>query len=177
VEACARAWNGGATLLVGADASREKLRAELQRSPAVVHFATHIVGSPDASRDGLIALSLTDRNEAELLAPLEISRWKMGGGLVVLNGCHSAAGNRAWSGLMGLTRAWLSAGARSVVASLWDTPDDTGSLFRTFYNNLRGQSNQNAVAALRLAQLEMIRSGDWRSHPRYWGAYFVVGSQ
>ena len=177
LEACARAWNGEATLLEGAQARRAQVREQLRRGPAVVHFATHIVASPDAGHDGLIALSLTDRNEAELLSPLEISRWKIRAGVVVLNGCHSAAGNRPWSGLMGLTRAWLSAGAQAVVASRWDTPDDTGELFRAFYYNLRTQKNQNAVRALRSAQLEMIRSGDWRAHPRYWGAYFVVGSQ
>ena len=176
LEACARAWNGQSTLLTGGDATGLRLREQLRRSPAVVHFATHIVGSPDANREGLIALSLNHGGEAELLPPLEISRWRIRAGVVVLNGCHSSAGQRPWSGLMGLTRAWLSAGAESVVASLWDTPDDSGPMFRIFYYNLRKQQDQNAVRALRLAQVEMIQAGDWRAHPRYWGAYFVVGS-
>jgi CHAT domain-containing protein/predicted negative regulator of RcsB-dependent stress response len=177
LDACARAWSGPSALLKGADASRAKLRDQLQRSPEVVHFATHIVSSPDRRQEGLIALSLTGQNEAEFLSPLEISRWRIHAGVVVLNGCHSAASNRPWSGLMGLTRAWLSAGAESVVVSRWETPDDSGSLFSDFYYNLRARKNQTAVAALRSAQLSMIRSGDWRAHPRYWGAYFVVGSQ
>ncbi|HYW43879.1 MAG TPA: CHAT domain-containing protein [Bryobacteraceae bacterium] len=178
LDACSRAWNGEHVLLEGADASRAKLVEELRRNPAVVHFATHMLESSDRARYGLIALSLTVRNETELLPPIEIASWRIRAAVVVLSGCHSAEGeNKQWAGMVGLTRAWLSAGAESVVASRWDTPDDEGPLFQVFYRTLSGQDRQNAAEALRAAQLDMIRSGGWRARPRYWGAYFVVGNQ
>jgi CHAT domain-containing protein len=69
------------------------------------------------------------------------------------------------------------AGARSVIGSNWATPDQSGALFGALYRNLSGDGGNSPAAALRAAQLEMIRSGDWRAKPGYWGAYFVVGSQ
>ena len=178
VEACAGLWKGDRVLLEGEDASRDNLRRELARDPAVVHLATHILESSGPEPQGLIALSLTPRLENELLPPQEIAGWRTGAELVVVSGCHSAlAPALPGTGMLGLTRAWLAAGARTVIASNWATPDETGSLFRALYRNLSANANLGPSAALRAAQLEMIHSGDWRALPRYWGAYFAVGVQ
>jgi len=197
LDACSRSWRGQSVLLKGADASRRNLVEQLRRNPAVVHFATHILGTkaleshagegvvPGSSQGlgpgsayGLIALSLTDRNEPELLQPGEIAAWSLkAGGLVVLSGCDSAEGTvLQGTGLMGLTRAWLAAGAQSVVGSRWATLDEDGGLFRAFYGYLSGP-RPDPAQALRAAQLEMIHSPGWRARPRYWGAYFMVGSR
>ena len=107
-------------------------------------------------------------------APLEPS-WS---GLVVLSGCHSAEGAQLpGTGLLGLTRAWLMAGAESVIGSNWAMPDESGALFGALYRNLSGERGGSPATALRAAQMEMIRSGGWRARPGYWGAYFVVGNQ
>jgi CHAT domain-containing protein len=109
---------------------------------------------------------------------MEIERWKVHVGLVVLSGCHSGAGAvLPGTGLLGLTRAWLTAGAQSVLASRWATPDEEGDLFYAFYRALSGQRHADSTEALRAAQLEMIHAGGWRSKPQYWGTYFVVGNQ
>jgi CHAT domain-containing protein len=79
--------------------------------------------------------------------------------------------------LLGLTRAWLMAGAHSVIGSSWATTDESGALFGALYRNLSEGRGSSPAAALRAAQLEMIRSGGWRAKTGYWGAYFVVGSQ
>jgi CHAT domain-containing protein len=192
LDACARAWNSESALLKGAAASRANVIDQLRRRPAVVHFATHFVGTKvrethaDEGRVrgtdnrlayGLIALSLTDRDEPELLQPAEIASWRLETGLVVLSGCDSAEGTiLEGTGLMGLTRAWLAAGAQSVVASRWATPDEDGALFRSFYRHLREQGGADPARALKAAQVDMIRSHGWRRHPQYWGAYFMVGS-
>jgi CHAT domain-containing protein len=78
---------------------------------------------------------------------------------------------------MGLTRAWLIAGAQSVLASRWATPDEEGELFEAFYKDLSSHRHADPSQALRSAQLEMIHAGGWRAEPRYWGTYFVVGNQ
>jgi tetratricopeptide (TPR) repeat protein len=178
LDACARSWQGERVLLKGAAASRERLAEQLRRNPAVVHMATHVLQSAERPSYGLIALSLTPRGESELLPPFEIAGWRTNAGLVVLSGCHSAEGAQLpGTGLLGLTRAWLMAGAQSVISSNWATPDESGELFGALYRNLSRESGGSPAAALRAAQLEMIRSGGWRAKPSFWGAYFVVGSQ
>jgi CHAT domain-containing protein len=176
IDACARNWHGEQVLLKGVAASRAGLAEQLRRNPAVIHLATHVLESPE--RYGLIALSLTAQRESELLPPYEIAGWRTNAGLVVMSGCHSASGTELpGTGLLGLTRAWLIAGARSVIASNWPVADDSGALFGALYRNLSADSRTPPATALRAAQLEMIRSGGWRAKPSYWGAYFVMGSQ
>lgn len=178
LDRCSWAWKGEHVLLKGAAASRRNLMEQLHRNPAVIHFATHFLESSVRPSYGLIALSLTERNETELLQPAEIASWKVHAGLVVLSGCHSGAGVALpGTGLMGLTRAWLSAGAQAVLASRWTTPDGDGDLFEAFYRDLSSQRHPDPARALRTGQLAMIHAGGWRAQPRYWGTYFVVGNQ
>jgi CHAT domain-containing protein len=175
---CARAWDGESILLRGAGATRRNLAQQMRRNPAVVHLATHVLESPERPAVGLIALSLTDGEETELLTPFEIAHWRIDAGLVVLSGCYSAQGAALpGTGLMGLTRAWLTAGARAVVSSRWPTPDEDGPLFKALYRNLRTEHRADPGQALRIAQLEMIRSGGGHAQPRYWGAYYVIGGE
>lgn len=178
VDRCSIAWKGERVLLKGADASRQKLTEQLQRGPAVVHFATHFLESPQKPSYGLIALSLNEQHETELLQPTDIERWRIRAGVVVLSGCNSGAGNALpGTGLLGLTRSWLIAGAQSVLASRWATPDEDGELFRPFYDSLGRHVPGGSAQALQSAQLAMLRAGGRRAQPRYWGAYFVVGTQ
>jgi CHAT domain-containing protein len=178
LEHCARAWDGASILLEGVGATRRNLADKMRRNPAVVHFATHVLESPERPAFGMIALSLTEKKEAELLTPFEIAHWRIDAGLIVLSGCYSAQGAALpGTGLMGLTRAWLTAGARAVVASRWPTPDEDGPLFKALYRNLRTERRADPGQALRTAQLEMIRSGGWHAQPRYWGAYYVIGGE
>jgi tetratricopeptide (TPR) repeat protein len=172
----AHAWNGESVLLKGADASRERLRVQLARRPAVVHIATHVVESADRPAYGLIALSLTPRHESQLVSPYEIAGWHTDADLIVLSGCSSGQGEvRPGTGLLGLTRAWLTAGARAVIASNWSTPDTSGALFHSLYRHLAARPDAGPAEALHAAQLEMLHSRDWRANPRYWGAFFVMG--
>lgn len=174
IRACARAWGAGPSppvLLEGPEASREALQKVLEQRPSVLHLATHVV---EKDRRGWIALSLLPSGEAQLLGPLEVASWRMDRGLVVLSGCSSGQGEALpGAGLMGLTRAWLAAGASAVVASRWPTPDDSGELFLAFYRHLRASGRP--AAALQRAQLEMLHSANWRSSRKYWAAFFTVG--
>jgi CHAT domain-containing protein len=178
VETCARAWHGRSVLLRGGDATRENLVQALLQRPAAVHLAAHYLESAGPNRHGLIALSLSPTGDSQVLTPVEISRWHIQAGLVVLSGCHSAAGAPLpGEGALGLPRAWLAAGAESVVGSLWNTPDDDGALFAELYRNLRALGRLDAARALREAQLSMIRSGGRFGRPSYWGAYFIVANR
>jgi CHAT domain-containing protein len=143
----------------------------------VVHLAA-IVGILQQPSANAVALSLTDRGDTEVLPPFEIARWRTNAGLVVLSGCHSGGGAvLPGTGLLGLTRAWLMAGAQAVIGTNWATPDESGAIFGALYRNLSAGRGAHPADALRAAQLEMIHAGGWRAQPSYWGAYFVVGKQ
>jgi CHAT domain-containing protein len=181
VESCARIWDarsGAAILLEGAEASPDRLREALRGRLSVIHIAAHFLQEPTAQRSSTIALSLADSGSPQMFSPLEITRTKINAGVVVLSGCSSGrADTLPASGLMGLTRAWLAGGARAVVASHWPTPDDSGPLFVDFYRYFCTRPQAGPAVALQQAQLDMLRAGGWRSRPRYWATYFVVGDQ
>lgn len=181
---CAAAWQAPRLpiFLEGAAASRERLRRALETRPAVLHFATHVVQSTVNSgaeaRSGLIVLSLNQAGQHEVLSPVEVATWNLHGAVVSLSGCSSGSAEALpATGLVGLTRACLAAGARAVVASRWPTPDDTGALFLAFYRYLHDSPEAGPAVALQRAQIDMLRSGTWRLHPVYWAAYFVTGNQ
>ncbi len=178
---CAAAFSGSQTpvLLEGPAASRQILQAALNRHPAVLHFATHVLHSSRAAgSSGVLVLSLNPAGQHDVLSPVEIATWNLHGALVSLSGCGSGSADALpATGLMGLTRACQAAGARAVVASRWPTPDDAGTLFLAFYRYLRAVPQAGPAVALQRAQIDMLRSCTWRSSPLYWGAYFVTGNQ
>ena len=179
IESCARAWDPQPSILLeGPQASPQRVHEALQTRPSVLHVAAHFLEGNVPPRHSLIALSLGERGDLQLLSPLEITRYKFNAGVVVLSGCSSGRGEvLPASGLMGLTRAWLAGGARAVVASHWPTVDDTGPLFVAFYRYLHQTPEAGPAKALQRAQCDILRGSGWQSHPRYWATYFVVGNQ
>jgi CHAT domain-containing protein len=178
LQTSAKAWGGPATLLLGPESTGRNLAVQLVRlNPAIVHVAAHFLRSRATPAYGLMALSVT-AGQTELVSPMEISHWRTNAELVVLSGCHSAAGPVVpGAGLLGLTRAWLAAGAKAVIATRWDIPDDAGDAFSLLYGILRNQDHPDPALALAEARRQMIRSGGWRARPRYWGAYSLVGNE
>ena len=124
-----------------------------------------------------MALSLDPAGRTEVVAPHEIAHWRMAARLVVLSGCDSAAGEPIpGTGVFGLSRAWIAAGARHVVATHWATPDQAGTLLVSLYRHLREQPRSGAELALCRAQRDMIDTRGWTSRPSYWAAFFGVGT-
>src|SRR5204863_5318611 len=89
--------------------------------------------------------------------------------LVTISACHSA-GSRAdaGEGLLGFTWAFLQAGARNVVAGLWEADDEAAAaIMAGFYEKLA--SGERPETALRSAKLKLVRSKGPRRLPYYWG--------
>jgi CHAT domain-containing protein len=175
VEACARAWHGQDTrLLTGTRAAIGEFRSAAAGGASILHFATHVVPGSGDYRSGLIALSLNHSGEMELLGPKEILASPVSADLVVMNGCHSAQGESVRSnGRMGLTRAWIGAGAGSVLATQWDIRDaDSEQLMVGFYTALRKAPEKGLAEALRRAQLEALHA-DPRNVKR-WASYYLL---
>jgi CHAT domain-containing protein len=113
--------------------------------------------------------------EDGLLEAAEISRLDLDCDLAVVSACQTGRGRLlSGEGIVGLSRAFLLAGARAVVVSLRNVSDaSTSRLMKNFYRNLtEGSSN---AAALRKAKLEMIQSGRQTRHPYYWSSFVIIG--
>ncbi len=180
LQACARTWNPAKSrILTGADADLRGVRAALNSNPAVIHFATHVIPAQGSYSSGLIALGLDNTGVMGLMGPAEIVARPAAPGLVVLDGCHSAQGDTLpGTGLMGLTRAWLAAGAHSVLATHWDVPDEGASkMMVAFYEALRAHPERGPDAALQQAQRSVQDSGRAQGNPAVWAAYFVTGRE
>ncbi len=171
---------GTVNLLTGAQVNTKSLRAALSNNPHIIHIAAHFVTENLPDAEPSLALGVNSQGVPELVSPKETATFNTHARLVVLNGCGSGSGpGRPGSGLMGLTRAWLAAGVQTTIASLWPTPDDTGEMFLGLYERISNQNellNSPQIAeALRQSQLSCLRSKTFRSKPKYWSAFFVVG--
>ena len=174
VEQCSRQWPSS-RILAGPDANPVRLSHALSEFPyAAIHLAVHVVPAPDAPQENLVALSLDADGRPTYIGPEWIGARRVGQSLVVMNGCRSGSGTVTGEGLMGLTRAWLRAGATRVLSTYWPTNDNGGTFAREFYNQFLSRKLTHAEA-LRQAQLTMAQSTDWRANPRHWAAYFLTG--
>jgi CHAT domain-containing protein/uncharacterized protein HemY len=143
-----------------------------------VHFATH--GYLDTTRAGLsaIVLSLVDREGKPLdgfLRVHDIYNLNLPAELVVLSACETGLGKDVkGEGLDGLTRAFMYAGARRLIVSLWNVNDKaTAALMQRLYAGML-RSGKTPAAALRAAQIELMRTRQW-SAPYYWAAFVMQG--
>jgi len=162
----------------GFEANREAATSTRLAEYRIVHFATH--GVLNARRPELsgIVLSLFDergQKQDGFLRLHDVYNLRLDADLVVLSGCQTALGkDLKGEGLVGLTRGFMYAGARSVVASLWQVDDEsTAELMKRFYRAML-KENRRPADALRAAQLEMSRDKRWYA-PFYWAGFVLQG--
>jgi len=146
-----------------------------------IHFATHGILGFDTSQQPALVLSLVDNDGQPddeggvndgFLRLDEVTRLKLNADLVVLSACRTGQGRLAnGEGVIGLARAFLYAGSRGVVSTLWSVDDkETASLMTSFYGHLKDE--QSAAAALQSTKLEMIKAG---KPPLYWAPFILIG--
>jgi CHAT domain-containing protein len=163
---------------VGFAASRATaISGELGRYQ-MVHFATH--GLIDSRRPELSSLVLSlvnERGEPQngFLRLHDIYNLKLHADLVVLSACQTALGQEIrGEGLVGLTRGFMYAGAARVLASLWSVDDRaTSVLMQRFYRQMIS-GGLSPAAALRQAQIEMLREPRWHD-PYFWAGFSLQG--
>jgi CHAT domain-containing protein len=167
----------GVKPLIGPQATKEFVLKRLQQGGvAVIHFATH------GSENGEILLapsattSLTKSVPEErdyILTMKEVQESGIRAQLVVLSCCHSGRGEINSEGVVGMSRAFLAAGARAVVASLWAIDDRaTMEFMLKFYSHLK--KGDSASTSLQQAMKEM-RDEEIYSEPKYWAPFFIIG--
>ena len=159
-------------------AGRERVVAGDLRPFRAVHFATHgVLDAGNPALSGLVLSRVDERGRPRegFLGLRDLYDLRLDADLVVLSGCRTALGREVrGEGLVGLTRAFLYAGAPRVVASLWRVDDRaTAELMSRFYRAL-WQEALPPAAALRAAQQALRRERRWR-HPALWAGFVLVG--
>jgi len=191
VLALAAVWGDRASVALGAEATEE--RVKLATDARVLHIAAHGLIEPIAPLDSAIALTppapgCTSCDNGLLQAWEILEQVRLDADLVSLSACRTALGEElAGEGMVGLTRAFQYAGARTVLASLWSVADaSTAELMARFYAHLK--AGQSKDEALRDAQVELL-TGPIRSlgsaepleldasHPFHWAAFELFGDR
>jgi CHAT domain-containing protein len=175
----------GVRSLTGRLATERAVRDRMAKAP-VIHLATHgFAYSADArALDSFVALAPDSLAGAEgngLLTVGEVieDAPHLTADLVVLSACQTGLGNlRQAEGTVGLQRAFLAKGARSVLVSLWSVSDEaTELLMRRFYTHwLHDTDEPSKAEALRRAQGDVRRTPKF-SDPRFWAAFQLVGAR
>ena len=162
------------TPLTGKTATKREVLKGL-RSVALVHFAAH--GSMETGE-----IALTPNPERKYKVPTkedfiltigDVLNAQLRAKLVVLSCCHSGRGEIKAEGVVGIARAFMGAGARSVLVSLWAIDDEaTLEFMRCFYHHL--VEGRSASEALNLT-MKSRRESDKYSDIKYWAPFLLIG--
>lgn len=167
-----------AAIARGRPASRVLVRKEATESAfrqlaggfRYVHFATHGAFDPGSPLESTLMLAPEARGDGRLTAD-KLYSMRLHADLVTLSACETGLGKVA-SGddVVGLTRAFLYAGSRSIVASLWKVDDEATSYLMTrFYEGLGRTDKRNALRQAQIATRQRY------PHPFFWAAFQLTG--
>ena len=160
--------------LIGKQATKDEVLRRIS-SVALVHIAAHgkmetgeITLAPNTTRS-----SVNPAREDYLLTMKDVLNAQIRARLVVLSCCHSARGEVKAEGVVGIARAFLGAGARSVLVSLWAIDDEaTMEFMKVFYQQL--VHKRSASEALNEA-MKSMRESDRFSAVKYWAPFVLIG--
>jgi CHAT domain-containing protein len=163
-------------VLVDTSATEANFKALPLADFRVIHLAVHGVASPQfPDRAALVLGNSQGSQEDGLLQAREIRDLTIHADLVTLSACESGSGKLLGEeGIESLERAFMLAGAKSVIASLW-TADDTFTiaLMKRLYQHLVSGSDKGA--ALQQAKLDLLKEFGDQALPIYWAGFTLVG--
>ena len=164
----------GSSINVGADATETLFKSRDLGRFGIIHFATHGLVTPASPARSALILLAGGPGEDGFLQAREIGQLSVEASLVVLSACRTAVGRRSPSeGVQSLARAFLTAGASSVLCSLRNVGDaETARLMAGFYRSLgAGRSTASALRAAKLQVISMNREGP----PAAWASFILIG--
>jgi CHAT domain-containing protein len=160
VVAAARFLGPTSAVLTGENATESAVKAQKLGDFDVLHFAVHAFADPKfPERAALVLLNDPAGEDDGLLQPREIGQFRLNAGVVVLSACDTAVGpTLGQEGVLNIARAFLLAGARSVITTLWAVSDATSTaVMRRFYENLAaGESVATALTRSKATVLEQF---------------------
>ena len=172
--------------LTGTEATKDEVLKRIATA-ALVHIAAHgrketgeiaLAANPGWEKhyDGSSRSRARNKGPKEedfMLKMSDVQAVKLRAKLVVLSCCHSGRGGIKSEGVVGIARAFLAAGARSVVASLWAISDEaTIEFMKSFYQHLR--DGKTASVALHNA-MKCLRESEEFSAVKYWAPFVLIG--
>ena len=180
---------GDSRAFLDKEATEERVKS-IGRDARILHIAAHGKVENERPLDSFVALTIPEDDDRDngLLQAWEIfESVRLDADLVVLSACETAVGKElGGDGLIGLTRAFQYAGARTVAATLWNVQDQTtAELMIRFYRHLR--AGQPKDVALQKSQVELIRGPIQMqdqngktveidtSAPYHWAAFQIIG--
>lgn len=170
----------GVTMLLSSSATRSRLLASIENT-GQLHLATHAKTGNEADTSALIyfypgdSLTINNNLYVDEIYGFNLQHMK----LVVLSACETAGGqSTSGEGLLSLSRAFLYAGAKGIVSSLWKTEDGVSAyLMKQMYGWM--QKGYSSEAALREAKLSLLRNDAISARfktPNYWSNFVYIGS-
>lgn len=169
---------GSTHVLTGFQANKAVAMSAVFGQHKILHFATHgIINNEHPQLSGVV-LSLIDQQgnaERGFLRLPDIYKLHLNADLVVLSACRTGLGKQIkGEGFVGLTRGFMYAGARAVIASLWRVDDEATAelMSHLYYAMLR--EHLPPPAALRKAKQTMQADSRWH-HPYYWAGFVLQG--
>lgn len=168
--------NIAAKLYTRDDANEHAVKSSPLKDYSLLHFATHGVvdeTSPELSR---IFLQNSSESEDGNLFAGEIYNLEMNADLVTLSACQTGLGKISkGEGVIGLSRALVYAGAKSIIVSFWSVADEsTSELMKTFYQRMLENTSAGYASNLRDAKLQLIKDPRYSS-PFYWAPFILIG--
>jgi len=174
----AKTSGGQADVWLDLDANEDNLGTRDITRYRIIHVATHGLLNAERPQFTGVVLSLVgNKTHDGFVRTDEVFNLRLGSPLVMLSACETGLGKeKRGEGVMGLTRAFMYAGAPTVGVSLWSVADkSTADLMTDFYKRLLSTGEgTTSSGALRDAQLAMI-SGKKYSAPFYWAPFILVG--
>jgi CHAT domain-containing protein len=165
-----------AVLLIGKNATETAFKKETLDQFRVLHLAVHgFADTQYPERSALVLGADPKSGDDGLLQVREIIRLRLHAELTTLSACDTGVGKlQGQEGINNLVQAFLVAGSRSVVASLWSAEDTSASaLMERFYDRLA--HGEAPSSALRGAKLDMLMRFGEQLSPYYWAEFVSVG--
>jgi CHAT domain-containing protein len=164
-------------IFVGSKATEREFRS-IVGNYDIIHLAMHaVIDNIYPLHSKLIFTLDSDTLEDGLLNTYEIFGLQLNARMVVLSACNTAEGDYAHGeGVMSLARGFVYAGSPSLVMTMWEVEDKSGSiLMKSFYENLlEGQSKAEALRNAKISYLESARPEN--IHPFFWSSFVVLGN-
>lgn len=166
--------NTAPTVLVGASADLSTIEVRAH-DYTVIHLASHAVAFAGSPLDSFVMLAANSGNDGRLTAR-RVFALSLTADLVTLSACQTGLGLVSGDGVIGLSRAFLARGARSVIVSQWSVSDAaTAALMSAFYDPYVSGA-QDKAHALQSAMRKVRAQPGWQ-HPRYWAPFVLVGGE
>ncbi|MBL8216180.1 MAG: CHAT domain-containing protein [Bryobacterales bacterium] len=166
------------TVFMGAEAGEQALKAADTEAFRYLHLAAHgYFDEQHPARSGIVLAAGGAAGQDGVLQAREVMSLRLNADLVTLSACESGLGRLLdGEGVMGLTRAFLYAGAQSTVVSLWKVNDAaTAELMKRFYGHIKAGLSRDE--ALRQAKLGLMAMGSAWRHPYYWAPLVFTGER